>query len=68
MYKSPSAGRIVACPENGDVVHLIDVILDAGLVSGKLTCSEESEEVRFLNRTAFRKALYHRTSSRCRTY
>jgi ADP-ribose pyrophosphatase YjhB (NUDIX family) len=46
VYSDP-AGRIVTYPDNGDVVQLIDVIVEAQVQSGRLTCSEESEELRY---------------------
>jgi 8-oxo-dGTP pyrophosphatase MutT (NUDIX family) len=46
VYSEPGE-RIVTYPDNGDVVHLVDVVLGASIVSGELTCSDESEEVRF---------------------
>ncbi len=46
VYSDPSE-RIVTFPDN--VVHLIDIVLEAKVVSGDLTCSEESEELRFFH-------------------
>ena len=46
VYSSPD-GRIVMYPDNGDVVQLIDVIVEARVRSGQLRCSEESEELRY---------------------
>ena len=46
VYSDPR-GRIVTYPDNGDVVQLIDVVVGARVLSGSLTCSQESEEVRF---------------------
>jgi 8-oxo-dGTP pyrophosphatase MutT (NUDIX family) len=49
VYSEPSAGRIVTYPDNGDVVHLVDVILEAKPLGGELCCGDESEEVRFFD-------------------
>lgn len=46
VYSEP-AERIVTYPDNGDVVHKVDVILQATILSGTLTRSRESEELRF---------------------
>jgi 8-oxo-dGTP pyrophosphatase MutT (NUDIX family) len=46
VYSEPS-GRIVTFPDNGDMVHLVDVIVEACIHEGHLRPSEESEEVRF---------------------
>jgi ADP-ribose pyrophosphatase YjhB (NUDIX family) len=51
VYSEPS-DRIVTYPDNGDVVHLIDILLEAGIVSGQISRSEESEEVRFFDTRA----------------
>ncbi len=51
VYSDPHE-RIVTYPDNGDVVHLVDIVLDARIVSGTLTCSEESEELRFFDPAA----------------
>ncbi|NER01513.1 MAG: NUDIX domain-containing protein [Okeania sp. SIO3C4] len=48
VYSEPE-GRIVTYLDNGDVVHLVDIILEAKIVSGELSCSVESEELRFFN-------------------
>lgn len=47
-YSEPT-DRIVTYPYNGDVVHLIDILLEARIVSGKLLRSSESEELRFFD-------------------
>jgi 8-oxo-dGTP pyrophosphatase MutT (NUDIX family) len=44
LYSEP-AGRIVTFPDN--VVHLVDAAVTAEIVSGELTLSSESEELRF---------------------
>lgn len=46
---SDKNGRIVTYPDNGDVVQLIDVVVCARVLSGQVTCSHESEEVRFFS-------------------
>ena len=44
VYSEPD-GRIVTFPDN--VVHLVDAAVTAEIVSGELTLSSESEELRF---------------------
>lgn len=44
VYSNPH-GRIVTYPDN--VVHLIDVVVEARVRSGHLKCSEESEDLRY---------------------
>jgi ADP-ribose pyrophosphatase YjhB (NUDIX family) len=46
VYSEP-AGRIVRYPDNGDVAHLVDIALTAEIVSGKLTVSSESLDLKF---------------------
>jgi len=46
VYSEPQ-NRIVTFQDNGDVVHRIDVIVEAEIVSGELALSHESEELRF---------------------
>lgn len=46
VYSEP-VGRIVTFPDNGDMVHLVDIIVQAHINSGGLRPSEESEDVRF---------------------
>jgi ADP-ribose pyrophosphatase YjhB (NUDIX family) len=48
VYSNPH-GRIVTYPDNGDVVQLIDIIVQARVVSGQLKCSNESEELAYFN-------------------
>ena len=45
VYSDPAQWRIVTFPDN--VVHLVDIVLEAEVVSGGLTRSAESEEIRF---------------------
>lgn len=52
VYSEP-ADRIVTFLDNGDVVHRIDIIVEAEIVSGQLALSHESEELRFFDRTEF---------------
>ncbi len=46
VYSEPES-RIVTFLDNGDVVHLVDVLLEAKILSGALTISSESEELQF---------------------
>ena len=46
VYSEP-AERIVTYLDNGDVAHLVDVVVESEIVSGRLTKSNESEELRF---------------------
>lgn len=46
VYSEPSQ-RIVVYPDNGDVRHLVDITLEAEIISGELTISPESLELRF---------------------
>lgn len=48
IYSEPSE-RIVTYPDNGDVCHLVDVIVEATIVSGTLTRSSESEDLQFFD-------------------
>lgn len=48
VYSDPP-GRIVTYPDNGDVAHLVDILLEARVVSGMLTCSAESLDVQFFD-------------------
>ena len=50
VYSGPD-GRIVAFPDN--VVQLVDIVLEATIVSGQLSCSSESEELQFFDPAAF---------------
>ena len=52
VYSDPD-DRIVTYPDNGDVVHKIDVILEASVISGVLSRSTESEELRFFAAGSF---------------
>ncbi len=46
VYSEPGH-RIVRYPNNGEMVHLVDVILEAEITGGTLVASPESEELRF---------------------
>jgi 8-oxo-dGTP pyrophosphatase MutT (NUDIX family) len=46
VYSEPSE-RIVTYLDNGDVVQLVDIILEGRIVGGHMACSSESEEIRF---------------------
>jgi 8-oxo-dGTP pyrophosphatase MutT (NUDIX family) len=46
VYSEP-ADRIVTYLDNGDVRHLVDVMVEATILSGTLTCSLESEDLAF---------------------
>ena len=48
VYSEPE-DRIVTFLDNGDVVHLVDILLEATVISGELSCGSESEEVRFFD-------------------
>lgn len=49
VYSEP-LGRIVTYPDNGDVAHLVDILLMAEIISGELTLSKESLELKFFPR------------------
>ena len=46
VYSEP-ADRIVTYLDNGDVRHLVDVMVEATILAGTLTCSHESEDLAF---------------------
>lgn len=46
VYSEPES-RIVTFLDNGDVVHLVDIVVEAKIISGELSISRESEELRF---------------------
>ena len=56
IYSEPEV-RIVTFLDNGDVVHVIDIILEAQINSGELTCSQESEELRFFPKNSLPSAI-----------
>ncbi len=47
VYSNPDDGRVVTYPDNGDVRQLLDIILIAEIVTGKLAVSSESLELAF---------------------
>ena len=49
VYSEPTAKRIVTYPDNGDIRHLVDIVLIAEIVSGKLSMSKESLDLKFFN-------------------
>lgn len=51
VYSEPES-RIVTFLDNGDVVHLIDVLLEAKIISGELSISSESQDLQFFAPTA----------------
>ena len=53
VYSEPSAGRIVTYPDNGDVRHLVDIVLKAEIVCGELTVGDESLELTFFVPSTF---------------
>jgi len=53
VYSEPWAGRIVTYPDNGDVRHLVDIVLIAEMISGKMSISGESLDLRFFNPDSF---------------
>ena len=50
VYSEPS-NRIVTYPDNGDEMHLVDIILEARILSGKLILSDESIDIDFFDIT-----------------
>ena len=51
VYSEPSE-RIVTYLDNGDVVQLVDIVLEGRIVGGHMSCSPESEEIRFFEADA----------------
>lgn len=51
VYSEPES-HIVTFLDNGDVVHLVDILLEAKIISGELSISSESEALHFFNPTA----------------
>ena len=49
VYSEPT-GRIITYPDNGDVIHKIDLVVVARVVSGTITLSHESELLEFRDR------------------
>ncbi|MCU0541875.1 MAG: NUDIX domain-containing protein [Oscillatoriaceae cyanobacterium Prado104] len=52
VYSDPAESRIVTFLDNGDVVHLVDIIVEAKIISGELEISSESEALQFFNPAA----------------
>lgn len=48
VYSEPDC-RIVTFLDNGDVVHLVDIIVEAEIISGELEISSESEALQFFD-------------------
>jgi 8-oxo-dGTP pyrophosphatase MutT (NUDIX family) len=46
VYSHP-AGRILVYPDNGDIRHLVDIVVEARIVGGSLRLSAESERIEF---------------------
>jgi 8-oxo-dGTP pyrophosphatase MutT (NUDIX family) len=42
VYSEPCTGRIVTYPDNGDVRHLVDIVLMAKMITSEMTISSES--------------------------
>ena len=53
VYSEPWAGRIVTYPDNGDVRHLVDIVLISEMISGEMVISSESLDLRFFNPDSF---------------
>jgi ADP-ribose pyrophosphatase YjhB (NUDIX family) len=49
VYSEPDEFRIVTFLDNGDVVQLVDIILEAKIISGELEPSSESEALQFFS-------------------
>jgi len=47
VYSTPSDGRIVTYPDNGDVAQLVDIVLSADRIDGTPTTSAESIDLAF---------------------
>jgi len=46
VYSEP-ADRILVYPDNGDIRHLIDIVVEARITGGSLRLSHESERIEF---------------------
>jgi 8-oxo-dGTP pyrophosphatase MutT (NUDIX family) len=46
IYSHPT-GRILVYPDNGDIRHIIDIVVEARIVGGTLRLSRESESIEF---------------------
>jgi len=47
VYSKPEDGRLVTYPDNGDISHLVDIVLECHILSGTLEKSIESLELKF---------------------
>jgi len=54
----------VTYPDNGDVRHLVDIVLTAEIDSSEVAVSSESMELRFFNPDSFPTELVPRLKSR----
>lgn len=50
VYSRVEEGRVVTFPDNGDVVQLVDVVMEARNPSGTLVRSHESERLEFFEK------------------
>lgn len=53
VYSEPCTGRIVTYPDNGDIRHLVDIVLAAEMISGEMIMSSESLDLRFYKADSF---------------
>jgi 8-oxo-dGTP pyrophosphatase MutT (NUDIX family) len=53
VYSEPFEGRIATYPDNGDIRHLVDIVLIAEMISGQMVISGESLDLRFFNPDSF---------------
>ena len=51
VYSQPDC-RIIVYPDNGDIRHLIDIVVEARITGGSLRLSHESERVEFFTADA----------------
>lgn len=49
VYSEPGEGRVVTYEDNGDIRHLVDIVLAAEIISGEIEMSEESLDLRFFH-------------------
>jgi ADP-ribose pyrophosphatase YjhB (NUDIX family) len=67
VYSDP-AEHIATYPNNGEVVHLIDILLEAEILGGNLDASDESEQVAFFDLDALPAELVPPALSPIRNY
>lgn len=48
VYSEPE-NRIITFEDNGDTIHLVDVVLEAKIISGTMQISHESEALQFFD-------------------